>query len=168
MEDDGATGRPQTASAAYLKTLLQYYEEEASAVAYFHGLAEHIDGGAEREKLMLLAEVERRAAEVVRPLLEKYGLVPRDDAVLEALGESHVERHQRYSWTEFVAYMIARYPAYVDDFEGLERLAPEEDLPVLKMLTDHEIVTIDFANREIAGDPDSLAPLRDYLDRPTA
>ena len=158
----------RTVSAVYLKTLLEYYEEEVMGVAYFKGLAEHIDGGAERGKLTLLAEVERRAAEAVRPLLEKHGLVPRDESVLESLGASHVERHQGYSWTEFVAYMAARYPAFVDDFEGLERLAPEDDLPALKLLTDHEVVAIEFANKEIAGDPDSLAPLREYLDRPTA
>ena len=160
--------QPRTASNAYLKTLLEYYEEEASAVAYFNGLAEHVDSGAAREKLRLLAKVERRAADAVLPLLEKHGLVPRDDAVLEALGETHVERHQHYSWAEFVAYMIARYPAYVDDFEGLERLAPEADLPALKLLTHHEVVTIEFAHKEIAGDPDSVVPLREYLDLPPA
>ncbi len=166
MEGDGAMAR--TASAVYLKTLLEYYEEEVMGVAYFHGLAEHIGGAAERGKLVLLAEVERRAAEVVRPLLDRHGLVPRDESVLKALGAAHVERHRRYSWTEFVAYMAARYPAYLDEFEALERLAPEDDLPALKVLTDHEVVAIEFANKEIAGDPDSLAPLREYLDRPTA
>lgn len=158
--------QPQTASTAYLKTLLKYYEEEVSAVAYFNGLADHIDGGAVRGKLRLLAEVERRAADSVLPLLEKYGLTPRDAAVLESLGETHIERHRDYSWAEFVRYMIARYPAYVDDFEGLERLAPEVDLPALKVLTHHEVVTIEFAHKEIAGDPDSTAPLREYLELP--
>ncbi len=165
MDGSRAMAQPQTASTIYLKTLLEYYEEEVMGVAYFNGLAEHIDGGAERGKLTLLAKVERRAAEAVRPLLEKHGLVPRDESVLESLGASHVERHQGYSWTEFVAYMAARYPAFVDDFEALERLAPEADLPALKLLTDHEVVAIDFANKEIAGDPNSLAPLREYLDR---
>ena len=163
MKGDGAMA--QTASAVYLKTLLDYYEDEVMGVAYFLGLAEHFDGGSARGKLTLLAEVERRAADAVLPLLEKHGLVPRDEAMLKALGETHVERHRRYSWTEFVAYMAARYPAYVDDFEALERLAPDDDLPALKALTHHEIVAIEFAHKEIAGDPDSLAPLREYLNR---
>ena len=156
--------QPQTASAVYLKTLLEYYEEEVSGIAYFNGLAEHIDGGAARGKLRLLADVERRAADAVLPLLEKYGLVPQDEAVLESLGESHVEPHQRHSWTEFLSYMIARYPGYVDDFEGLESLAPEDDLPALKLLTHHEVVAIEFAHKEAAGDPDSTTLLREYLD----
>lgn len=163
MEGDGAVAR--TASAVYLKTLLEYYEEEVMGEAYFHGLAEHIGGAAERGKLVLLAAVERRAAEVVRPLLDRHGLVPRDAAVLEALGATHVERHRRYGWMDFMAHMIARYPAYVAEFEALERLAPEDDLPALKLLALHEVVSIDFANKEIAGDPDSLASIREYLDR---
>jgi len=100
-----------TDNAAYLETLLDYYEEEVMVEAYFYGLADHIGGAAEREKLALLAEVERRAADVVRPLLEKHGLVPRDESVLKALGEADVERHRHYGWMELMAYMAGRYPA---------------------------------------------------------
>jgi dimethylamine/trimethylamine dehydrogenase len=154
-----------TDNVVYLETLLKYYEDEVMGEAYFYGLADHIDGAVECEKLALLAEVERRAADVVQPLLKKHGLVPRDESVLKVLGEAHVERHRHYSWMELMAYMAGRYPAYLDEFEALERLAPEDDLPALKLLTHHEAVAIDFANKEIAGDPDSLASIREYLDR---
>ncbi len=151
-------------NAVYLETLLKYYEDEVTGEAYFYGLADHIGGAVEREKFALLAKVERRAADVVRPLLEKHGLVPRDKSVLKALGEAHVERHRHYSCMELMTYMAGRYPAYLDEFEALERLAPKDDLPALKRLTHHEVVAIDFANKEIAGDPDSLASIRQYLD----
>jgi len=42
-------------------------------------------------------------------------------------------------------------------------MAPIEDLTALSVLTDHEIAVIDFAKRELAGDPDSTAPLYLYL-----
>ena len=167
MESDRAMGRSGTDNADYLETLLRYYEEEVMGAAYFDGLARYFGGAAERAKLAQLAEVERRAAEVVRPLLEKHGLVPRDESVLKPLGEADVERHRRYSWAELMAYMATRYPAYLEEFEALERMAPEADLPALKLLTYHEVVAIDFANKEIAGDPDSLASIRQYLDHCT-
>lgn len=151
-------------NALYLETLLKYYEDEVMGEAYFYGLADHIGGAVEREKFALLAEVERRAADVVRPLLEKHGLIPRHESVLKALGEAHVERHRHYSWMEMMAYMAGRYPAYLDEFEALERLAPKDDIPALKRLTHHEVLAIDFANKEIALDPDSTASLREYLD----
>ena len=70
-----------------------------------------------------------------------------------------------YGWHEFMAYMVARYPGYVDDFERLERLAPEADLSALKLLTQHEIAAIEFAGKEVAGEADGTAPLHRYLEQ---
>ena len=64
----------------YLKTLLSYYEEEIEGEAYFYGLIDHFE---EQDKLTVLARVERRAAESVVPLLEKYKLVPGDESKLK-------------------------------------------------------------------------------------
>ncbi len=144
----------------YLKTLLSYYEDEIMGEAYFYGLVDHFD---EQEKLTLLARVERRAAESMLPLLKKYGLVPRDEAELKTQGEDDVERHSSFAWSEFMSYMVKRYPGYVDDFKVLEQMAPNEDLYALRILTDHEVAAIKFAKKELAGDPKSLLPLHEYL-----
>ena len=149
----------------YRKTLLDYYEEEIMGEAYFHALAEYFDGKGERDKLRLLARVERRAAEVVQPLLHKHDLRARDETVLKSLGEADVAAHQDYGWHELMAYMVARYPRYLDDFDALENLAPEADLPALKLLTRHEVAAIEFADAELAGDADSAAPLHRYLEQ---
>lgn len=148
----------------YRTTLLNYYEEEIMGEAYFYALAEHFDGADERKKLRLLAEVERCAARAVEPLLVKYNLTPRDQEMLKSLGVSDVAAHKDYGWREFVDYMVVRYPGYVDDFEALEHLAPDEDLPQLKRLTRHEIVAIEFAVKEAACEADSAAPLHGYLE----
>ena len=73
------------ATDKYLKTLLSYYEEEIEGEAYFYGLVDHFE---EQDKLTVLARVERRAAESVLPLLEKYELIPRQESELKARGES--------------------------------------------------------------------------------
>ena len=149
------------ATDKYLKTLLSYYEEEIEGEAYFYGLVNHFE---EQDKLTVLAKVERRAAESVVPLLEKYGLVPRDESELRSRGESYVGRHASFDWFEFMTYVVNRYPGYLEDFTALERMAPEEDLYALNNLTDHEVAAIEFSKRELVGDPDSLAPLYDYLN----
>ena len=148
------------ATDKYLKTLLSYYEEEIEGEAYFYGLVDHFE---EQDKLTLLARVERRAAESVVPLLEKYELIPRDESELKTRGERYVQRHAMLNWFEFMTYMVNRYPGYLEDFTALERMAPDEDLYALNNLTDHEVAAIEFAKRELMGDPDSLAPLCDYL-----
>jgi dimethylamine/trimethylamine dehydrogenase len=148
----------------YLDTLLLYYEEEIMGEVYFAGLAAHFSEPGAAAKLKLLAGVEERAARAVRPLIERHRLVPRESAELTALGSAHVAEHRDLTWHGFVSYMAERYPAYIDDFEGLERLAPMEDLAALKVLTAHEHAAIEFANRELAGDADSIAPLVAYIE----
>ena len=145
----------------YLETLLRYYEEEISGEAYFYALADHF---AERDKIILLAKTERVAAQAIEPLLQKYGLVPRDETDLKSQGRSYLELHQSYSWTEFMTYVAQRYPGYLVDFKALEQMAPAEDLPALNLLTEHEVAVIDFAEKELAGDPTSLTPLLRYLE----
>ncbi len=167
MERNRPMAPSGTDNVDYRERLLSYYEDEIIGEAYFYRLASHFGGAGEREKLAQLADVEGRAAETVRPLLEIHGLVPRDVSVLIPLGEADAERHQRYNWADPMAYMAAKYPAYLEEFEELEHLAPEDDLPALKLLTHHEVVVIDFANKEIAGDPDSLTPIRQYLEQCT-
>ena len=144
----------------YLDTLLQYYEEEVAGEAEFYDLAEHF---SERDKTILLARIERVAAESVKPLLEKYGLVPRDDATLHEEGRNFVEGYKSWSWERYLNYVVERFPAYLDDFHNLEAMAPAEDLPALRKLTEHELAVIDFANRELAGEANSTAPLLEYL-----
>ncbi|MEE8364722.1 MAG: hypothetical protein V3R76_02970 [Gammaproteobacteria bacterium] len=148
-------------SGIYMETLLSYYEDEIGGEAYFYALAEHFD---ESEKLILLARIERRAAEAIQPLLEKYGLKPREETVIKREGQSYLELHQSYSWPEFMAYIVERYPGYVDEFKALEQMAPVADLPALKILTNHEVAVIDFAEKELACDPGSLTPLIQYLE----
>ena len=151
---------PEKSSAIYLTTLLRYYEEEIAGEAFFYALADHFSEG---EKTILLARVERRAAQAIQPLLEKYVLEPRSESILNREGRSFLDRHKSCNWSEFMAYILDRYPAYVDDFRVLEQMAPVADLPALNKLTEHEIRVIDFAGKEIAGDPDSVGPLITYL-----
>ena len=144
-------------------SLLAYFEDEIGGEAYFHGMAEHFDEPGAAQKLHLMGEVERCAAETVRPLLERHGLTPRAEESLHAQGASSIARRARMTWNALVDDMAARYPAYIDDFRALEAMAPEEDLPALRLLTEHEAVLIAFVAREKAGDAAAADLLRAYI-----
>ena len=61
--------------------------------------------------------------------------------------------------------MLETFPGYVDDFERLESLAPEHDLPALKVLTAHEVAAIQFLECEATGrGAASLEPLNHYME----
>ena len=66
----------------YRTILLIYYEEEVEGEAYFHSVADRLTDPDEARKMHLLGDVERKAADSVKPLLTKRGLTPRPDEEL--------------------------------------------------------------------------------------
>lgn len=153
----------KTLSRRYLQTLVQYFEEEISGEAYFLALTQYFDEPDQREKLILMAQVERYAAEEMRPLLRKYDLTPRTDSELHPLGRASYGRHEFSDWNDFMTDISVRYPNYLVQFAALENMAPGEDRQALRILTNHEVAAIAFADLELAGDTDSAAPMRRYL-----
>ncbi|KAG1700499.1 Trimethylamine dehydrogenase [Nymphon striatum] len=107
--------------------------------------------------------VERHAAEAVKPLLKKHNLKARPDSQLHELGKMDIDKSFQMGWGGYVDYIVERFPKYMPEFHALEAMAPEEDLAKLKVLTDHEVAAIQFANLEQAGNPDSIQPLLAYL-----
>lgn len=146
----------------YLATLTLYYEEEVEGEAYFAALADRLGDPEERRKMQMMADVETHAAAAVRPLLEKYALSPRNREDLHASGRASAAK-AKGDFAGFMAAWRKSFPAYMDDFNRLETMAPPEDLPRLKVLTNHEIAAIEFLEREAKGDPDSTAPMVHYL-----
>ncbi|MEM9146390.1 MAG: FAD-dependent oxidoreductase [Pseudomonadota bacterium] len=149
-------------SRKYLDTLLLYYEEEIMGEAYFDAMAERFDAQEHREKMRLLADVERRAAAHVRPLIQLHRLTPRDQAELHRIGHEQAEA-ETTDWVALIAAMRCTYPGYIDDFNRLEAMAPPADRAPLARLTDHEIAAIAFLEREAAGVANSTEPLRQYV-----
>ncbi len=154
------------ADARYLKTLLLYFEEEVMGEAYFLqllGSGPINPTAAQHEKLVLLAKVESFAADAVRPLIKKYNLTPRPDAELIKIGKGWGAQEKHRGWPGFVADIAERYPAYITQFEKLEQMAPANDLAALRVLTNHEIAAVRFAECDRASSADSTAPLLNYL-----
>ncbi len=157
--------RSEKAEPGYLKMLLDYYEEEIGGIAYFKALADLCDDPDHKAKMSLLAEVEAHTADIVAPLLERYGLTPRGVEILHAEGTATVATGPQ-DWDGMIADMRRIFPGYIADFERLERMAPPQDLPILKRMTEHEVVAIAFLELEAKRDPDSSAPLRRFLASP--
>ncbi|MCR9113875.1 MAG: FAD-dependent oxidoreductase, partial [Rhodobacteraceae bacterium] len=151
------------AGQEYLEKLKLYYEEEIEGEAYFKAIAARLTDPEQRRKMQMMAEVETYAAAAVRPLLDKYGLTPRAAQSLHDNGTAQAAQVTD-AWDGLIAGMRRSFPAYMDDFYRLEALAPDEDLPALRVLTAHETAAIAFLEAEAAGAADSAAPMRHYLE----
>lgn len=150
----------------YLDTLTRYYEEEIEGEAYFYAIAERLSDPEEKRKMQMVAEVETYAAAAVEPLLSKYDLrpIPRED--LAASGRK-MATDSPGDFTHFMRKWQVEFPGYIAEFEALEAMAPAEDVPLLKVLTNHEHAAIAFIEAELKGEPDSTAPMRHYLETGT-
>lgn len=140
------------------------YEEEIAGETYFARLAEFHSGRA-RQALALMAEMEIVTARAVAPVLERNAIqiAPLDQLRREGIEAADMLAHQ--SSVELFTTMRDGYDAYLNEFEDTFAQAPEADKPAMQILIDHEVAIIDFARAELAGDPDSLRPLQDYLAR---
>lgn len=155
------------ADQTYLETLLRYYEEEIEGEAYFAAIAERLDNPEQKRKMQMLADVETYAAAAVQPLLDKYALTPMSQEALHRTGRQQAADSPG-DFAHFMAQWRESFPGYIDDFARLEAMAPPEDLPPLKVLTNHEVAAIDFLEREAKGAPDSTQPMEHYLATGTA
>jgi dimethylamine/trimethylamine dehydrogenase len=155
----------EAAEARYLETLLRYYEEEISGDAYFRALAARLPQPERKAQMILMAEVERHAARAVLPLIRQYCLTPRPDAELAAVGIDWADKGPQ-DWEGMIAYMSDTFPSYVDQFLALEQMAPEADQVFVKMLTQHEVVALEYLGRVANGVADPTEPLVSYLCTP--
>lgn len=148
----------------YASALRNAYEEEISGISYFEALAE-THGGAPATALRVMAEMERATARALLPLLAEAGIEPRADAVLAREGRRDADAQRDLGWTALLTEMRDDYGAYVTEFHDLLRQTPGSLRARIDLLIDHEVALIAFARAELDGDENSLAVLRDYLDR---
>ncbi|HUS53147.1 MAG TPA: hypothetical protein VMY41_03975 [Thermohalobaculum sp.] len=161
-EDSSAMGQAARVFSDYPAALVLFYEEEISGEAYFARMADFYPG-RQRRALLLLAEIERRTASAMRPLLERHGLAVAGAAGLAAAGRTEAEQQSGATWQKLVAEMASGFPVFVAEFEQLEQLAPASDRSLISVLTRHEVAAIKFAQLEDAGNTESLRPLEEFL-----
>jgi hypothetical protein len=148
----------------YAPALQLVLEEEVLGDAYFDTLAGFHSGRA-RTALLLMAEIERGVIAAMQPAITRHGLTLASPQALRDEGRREAEAMQAQSWTDFLDHVDEDYPAFLDEFEQLFRLAPETDKADAQLLLDHEVALMDFAAAERKGDPYSLEILAAFLRR---
>jgi ethylmalonyl-CoA mutase len=171
LVDPEAMAAPMTALkprdfADYAAALTACIEEEISGQAFFARLSD-INQGRASDAFAKLARIEALTATALAPLIARHALTLQPKASLIAEGRAEANRLAAIAWPDFLARIRSDYPVYVTEFQQTTDRAPKADKPVLQILIDHEIAMIDFANLEIAGDPNSHAPLDAFIQRLT-
>lgn len=146
----------------YHSALRLSYEEEISGEGYFACLAGHFSGRP-RDALLMIARMERVTATALRALIVRHGIGTTDQAALMAGGKAEAAAQEGITWDSLTRSMAEEYLVYMEEFDQLARLAPESDQAPITIAVQHERALIDFARREVAGDPRSLEPIVQFL-----
>jgi hypothetical protein len=140
------------------------FEEEASGQAYFAALATH-RSGREREALELFVRLEELATRALQPMVTAHECAVFTPHGMHRQGEREAASLASFTWPQLLERMVREYPAYVAEFEELVGMAPDADRSTLQLLVDHQMAMIEFARRELAGEPDATAPLISMIER---
>ena len=140
------------------------YADEVSGETYFATFAEAEPDPRRAAIWQKIALMENRTEAALRPLAAAFGVIPHDLAALRQSGREEALANPVRSWEAAMEEMVREYPAYLDEFAGLKAIAPREAVDAVEKLYAHEVAMIDFAKMELAGEPNSTAPLDRYLD----
>ncbi|MGA0795818.1 MAG: hypothetical protein ACO33A_06740 [Hyphomonas sp.] len=152
--------------ADYAIGLKAAVEEEYVGEVFFETLAGYHDGAA-RQALLLMVEIERAVIAATMPAIRRNHLQLRDAESLRAEGRAEAAAILDMSWQDFLNTIVADYPAYLDEFQQVARLAPPSDAAEAQLLIDHEVALIDFAVASLRGDPDCNGILERFLAKVT-
>lgn len=131
----------------YQTRVLGAYEDEVVGAAYFRDLSAYFPD--HDEFLQRCRALEHQTAASLAPLVEKYDLQCRAALVLSELGAAEARADGRRTWQSLLRHAVETYPAYVVQFRELEALAPVEDRPIVELLTQHEVLLINWFTAEL-------------------
>ena len=148
----------------YIEGLRQSYYGEIVAEGYYRRLALGEPEGYRRTALSLIADVEDTTQRRLAPFAAAQGiaLTPEDrDRRIHA----RMQNLGQFDWDVFIRKAHLEWPAYLDQFEHIERLAQARGEHGLKFLVDHERALLEFVRLELAapGSYAALLPMRSYI-----
>ena len=150
----------------YEDLVLAAYQGEAYGEALFAALAADAGDAEIAYKWRVLgrleSETKQRLVPLVRRIAGEDALTP--TRVDEARAEAAARRG--LTWAENLAIHDARKPGSAPKFIAMLELAPETDRAAIQHLLDHSRGFFEAVRREIAAEPESLAPVLDLLDHP--
>lgn len=158
--------RDTVAVTSYRDELDWAYHGEVIGEAMFATMAEAAGDPRRAAQLGLLALIERQTKEQLAPLLEREGIVRRDEPY-EAKGRALGERANRpnWDWERFLrTFEPTTQPALVRYRSMRDQLAPAGDADQMRSLVMHEEVLQAFADALLGGAQDPARRLLGALE----
>lgn len=143
--------------------LYEAYQGEVLGQAFFETLAESAPNPTARQKWQTLARLEAATKDRLRPCVVGMGRAPTPDPNRIEQGEAAAASYEGMDWETQVRSMQPVLVRAIASFEESEQRAGDAYREVAAALTAHERALLTFTERELAGEPDSLAEVEALL-----
>jgi hypothetical protein len=154
----------QPPTTDFLRDVERAYQGEVYGEALYNGIADALDDPERAHKWRVLAELEVVTKDLMRALVAKLGGDTDESASNRKRGLDRVGKYTSLTWAEFMSAYSRELDPVITRYARLEELCASEDAPTLRMLTEHEVVTKIFCDRELAGETEnSLTPTLDLI-----
>ena len=156
---------------SHAEALKRFYEGEVLGETIYSALYEAANDPLERRKWATLLQLETETKAWLRPHLVAHGVgveehgVDRQrvlDLVVPALGQTWLEQMQVLA-DGIETQAIPPYQAFAEEAKSR---GDSDQESVCRYMVDHEKAQVEFARRELAGDPDALASVTRFLKYP--
>jgi hypothetical protein len=126
------------------------YQGEVLGEALFDRIADQLDDAERKEKMRVLAKLERRTKEAIAPALERAGLPTAPDPESLATAEA-LAGAASTPWHDLLATFEPITSQFCAMYRRIGELDPSES-ETSELLVAHELALRAFARAEIAGD----------------
>ncbi len=136
---------------SYLDGIRSAWLGELFGEVFFNAMADRTQDEAMRTKWQTLAQLEHVTGNRMAALLESHG----ESAVVQDPVEVSEEVMTRYTNATHLDSMLNMKDVVekaIIHFDQLLAVAPDEDVPAVRFLVDHEQALLSFVDCEIAGD----------------
>lgn len=136
---------------SYEQLLIKAYEEEIGGAAYFDELTTIFTQADEVRKLSVLVELENQTGAALHTLIQKHQLPTLSIEEINQQARKEAHATQGKTWQQLMQLFAKDYPPYIQEFQNTFDLAPIEDKPILQQTIEHEVVLIEFAQKELSS-----------------
>ena len=150
-------GSPPAVTEEAVELWIKSYQGEVLGEVYFSRMAELASDPAEKEKLVVLAALERCTKELLVDPMERLGIsTAPDQLIIEG-----VAALTDYDYQKMIESLPSLASEYLGYYARLRELVEDRDANDVNLLIAHELALELFARREASGDTErSLQPIR--------
>ena len=138
----------------YLSHIEEAYQGEVYGEAMYNAIADKMDDPDHAHKWRVLAQMEKETKAHIRELVKRLGGDVIESETERQKGIQEADKYASMPWIELMKTFSEELDVDIEAYSKLEKDCPPEDAAALRRLTEHEVLTKEFCDMEVAGNSD--------------